>query len=406
MIAAYGRVRERMRASDPEFTRFHGATRSTLACVLTAALCISWLVERHMPITLAALATLFAMIAPLFLRDRNRADWLVSLGLLYFCTCASFTLPALAASHPFVRGALLLSIVFMGMLCHALGPRAAGCALLALVAFYLGLYLHPSPHMLHAMLALSTLAPLVVAWVARVLPPPGDAAQARLAPALASRRRSRLAHALNRCKTRLQRDLDTLARHRHHLAWRPAVLATIAALLALLAGDEMSSERSMWAVISTFVVFLGTHSREGTVARVGKRLVGTLAGAAASVLLVALFKGARGADGLVCFRLGLLHPARLYARRILHYAAGWAGVWATRIRHRGARRTSCRRSRAGLPDCLCAVRVAHAVQHRSPGGGTAHLTLFLRDSANIPKILYAYTVDRIAMALPRAGKST
>lgn len=291
MIAAYGRVRERMRASDPEFTRFHGATRSTLACVLTAALCISWLVERHMPITLAALATLFAMIAPLFLRDRNRADWLVSLGLLYFCTCASFTLPALAASHPFVRGALLLSIVFMGMLCHALGPRAAGCALLALVAFYLGLYLHPSPHMLHAMLALSTLAPLVVAWVARVLPPPGDAAQARLAPALASRRRSRLAHALNRCKTRLQRDLDTLARHRHHLAWRPAVLATIAALLALLAGDEMSSERSMWAVISTFVVFLGTHSREGTVARVGKRLVGTLAGAAASVLLVALFKG-------------------------------------------------------------------------------------------------------------------
>lgn len=291
MIAAYGRVRERMRASDPEFTRFHGATRSTLACVLTAALCISWLVERHMPITLAALATLFAMIAPLFLRDRNRADWLVSLGLLYFCTCASFTLPALAASHPFVRGALLLSIVFMGMLCHALGPRAAGCALLALVAFYLGLYLHPSPHMLHAMLALSTLAPLVVTWVARVLPQSGGAAQARLAPALASRRRSRLAHALNRCKTRLQRDLDTLARHRHHLAWRPAVLATIAALLALLAGDEMSSERSMWAVISTFVVFLGTHSREGTVARVGKRLVGTLAGAAASVLLVALFKG-------------------------------------------------------------------------------------------------------------------
>lgn len=291
MIAAYGRVRERMRASDPEFARLHGATRSTLACVLTAALCISWLVERHMPITLAALATLFAMIAPLFLRDRNRADWLVSLGLLYFCTCASFALPALAAAHPFVRGALLLSIVFMGMLCHALGPRAAGCALLALVAFYLGLYLHPSPHMLHAMLALSTLAPLVVTWVARVLPQSGGAAQARLAPALAPRCRSRLAHALNRCKTRLQRDLDTLARHRHHLAWRPAVLATVAALLALLAGDEMSSERSMWAVISTFVVFLGTHSREGTVARVGKRLVGTLAGAAASVLLVALFKG-------------------------------------------------------------------------------------------------------------------
>ncbi|HEV3429009.1 MAG TPA: FUSC family protein [Paraburkholderia sp.] len=291
MIAAYDRVRGRMLAGDPEFARLHGATRSTLACLLTAALCIGWLVQQHLPITLAALATLFAMIAPLFLRDRHLSDWLVSLGLLYVCTCASFTLSALAAPHPLLRGALLLIIVFAGMLCHALGPRAAGCALLALVAFYLGLYLHPSRDVLDAMLGLSALAPLVVAWVGRVLVPLKGAAQVRSVPVETLLiGHSWLARAVNACKLRLQSDLNALARHRHHLAWRPAALATVAALLALLAGDEMSSERSMWAVISTFVVFLGTHSREGTLARVGKRLMGTLAGAAASVLLVALFK--------------------------------------------------------------------------------------------------------------------
>ncbi|MBN3853339.1 FUSC family protein [Paraburkholderia sp. Ac-20340] len=280
MIAVYARVREWARTSDPEFSRLHMATRSTLACLLTATLCMTWLMARDSAITLAALATLFAMIAPLFLRERRMSDWLVSLALLFVCTCACFTLSALSASHPFLSGALLLSMVFLGMLCHALGPRATGCALLALVAFYLGLYLHPAPHALDAMLALSLLALPVIVCVGRVLLPPKGAAQPLSAPVS--------------IRALLQTDLAMLARHRHHLAWRPAALATIAALLALLAGDEMSTERSMWAVISTFVVFLGTHSREGTLARVGKRLVGTMLGAAASVLLVSLFKGTPG----------------------------------------------------------------------------------------------------------------
>ncbi|WP_321951395.1 FUSC family protein [Paraburkholderia bannensis] len=290
MIAVYDRVRERMLASDPEFARFHHATRSTLACLVTAALCIGWLIGHHRPITFAAPATLFAMIAPLFLRDRHLSGWLVSLGLLYFCTCVSFALSALAAAHPVLRGALLLSIVYAGMLCHALAPRAAGCALLALVAFYLGLYLHPSRDVLHAMLALSTVAPLVVAAVGRVLLPPKGVDPSPRAAARVRHVHSRLSHAVDVCKARARDQLEALARHRHHLAWRPAALAAVAALLALLAGDEMSTERSMWAVISTFVVFLGTHSREGTLARVGKRLVGTFAGAAASVVLVALFR--------------------------------------------------------------------------------------------------------------------
>ncbi|WP_459624272.1 FUSC family protein, partial [Burkholderia sp. 3C] len=64
---------------------------------------------------------------------------------------------------------------------------------------------------------------------------------------------------------------------------------TAAALLAMLAGGALSEDRAMWAVISTFVVFLGTTSHQGTRARVVQRVIGTLAGAAASVLLVTVF---------------------------------------------------------------------------------------------------------------------
>lgn len=46
----------------------------------------------------------------------------------------------------------------------------------------------------------------------------------------------------------------------------------------------------MWAVISTFVIFFGTTSREDTLRRVGQRLAGTLAGALSSALLVTMFR--------------------------------------------------------------------------------------------------------------------
>ncbi len=55
----------------------------------------------------------------------------------------------------------------------------------------------------------------------------------------------------------------------------------------MLIGHSLSPERWFWAVITTFVVFLGTRSRADTVYRGAQRLAGTLAGALVSVLLVA-----------------------------------------------------------------------------------------------------------------------
>lgn len=298
MIAVYARVRERALATDPELSRLHNATRSTLACLLTTALGIVWLIEHHAAVTHVALASLFAMIAPLFLRERDLSNWLVSLGLTYLCTCACFVIAATVTPHPFARDAFLLMLVFTGMLCHTLGTRATGCALLALVAFYLGFYLHPSHHQLAQMLTVSGLAPLVVTLVGRVLLPVKGApmpwssfaqAVSRIRRALSKNGGALATEVAQQCRARLLTELGNLARHRHHLAWRPASLACLAALLAMLIGQALSSERAMWAVISTFVVFLGTNSRESTLSRIAKRLAGTLAGAATSVLLVTTF---------------------------------------------------------------------------------------------------------------------
>jgi len=81
---------------------------------------------------------------------------------------------------------------------------------------------------------------------------------------------------------------------RAKLCWLPATRATTAAFLAMLIGHSLSPERWFWAVITTFVVFLGTRSRADTVYRGAQRLVGTLAGALVSVLLVAPLHGSPG----------------------------------------------------------------------------------------------------------------
>ncbi|CAG9192612.1 conserved membrane hypothetical protein [Paraburkholderia tropica] len=304
IAAACSRAFNRALLHDPEFARLRGAARSTLASLLTAGLGVPWALQHHQTATLAVPAALFAMIAPLFLREARLSGWLVSLLMLEFCACAAFAAAATVASQPMLRDAGSLLVVFFGMLCQTLGARAVGAALLTLVAFYLGLYLHPVDARLVEMLGGMALASLVVTFVGRVvfpveragerpLPSSPTSSFVRGLPASVAAVQARIEAALRLAADVIvtgrpsQRPLGELLAHRlHRLAWRPALVATVAALLAMLAGSELSEDRAMWAVISTFVVFLGTTSHQGTRARVMKRIAGTLTGAAASVLLI------------------------------------------------------------------------------------------------------------------------
>jgi uncharacterized membrane protein YccC len=78
---------------------------------------------------------------------------------------------------------------------------------------------------------------------------------------------------------------------RDALAWLPACRATTAALIAMLIGHSVSPERWFWAVITTFVVFLGTRSRGDTIRKTGERVLGTLAGVAVSAALMGALHG-------------------------------------------------------------------------------------------------------------------
>ena len=375
IAAAFSRVTDRLLAADPGLVRLHTALRVALACLLTGVASIAWTVAHRQPITLAAPGILFAMVAPLFVRDARRSAWFGTLFYLYLCACVCFAAAAVLSHYPLAGDAGFLVVMFVGMLCQACGPRALGCAMLGMVCFYLGLYLHPSMTQLAQSLLLSAFGPLMVALVGRVIVPMRPAASFRLAIHTVTLRASRVLHApgaanlsaLNEAALSLEEqmallnrpDADTIRerivevevaagqhafasgpvdsnampsadmlRHaiarlkdiahrpdarpaspvssdgavalsaaqrladlRTRLCWLPATRATTAAMLAMLIGHSLSPERWFWAVITTFVVFLGTRSRADTVYRGAQRLVGTLAGALVSVLLVAPLHG-------------------------------------------------------------------------------------------------------------------
>ncbi|MFM0208274.1 FUSC family protein [Paraburkholderia sediminicola] len=373
MIAsAFSRVADRLLVADPGLVRLHTALRVALACLLTGLASIAWTVFHHQPITLAAPGILFAMVAPLFVRDARPPAWFGTLFRLYLCACVCFAAASVLSRYPLAGDAGFLVVMFVGMLVQACGPRALGCAMLGVVCFYLGLYLHPSSLHLVQSLLLSAFGPLMVTLVGRVIVPMRAVASFRLAIHTVTLRASRVLaapsavhlSALNEAALSLEEQLALLnppdtetirerivevevaagqhvfassaaggstqasadvlrhaigrlreIAHRGHarrhastlsaggagaqsvaqwfadlrtrLCWLPATRATTAAFLAMLIGHSLSPERWFWAVITTFVVFLGTRSRADTVYRGAQRLAGTLAGALVSVLLAA-----------------------------------------------------------------------------------------------------------------------
>ncbi|WP_256976307.1 FUSC family protein [Burkholderia sp. AU28863] len=400
------RAIDRLFIVDPGLHRLLGGARAALASVLAGALSIASALHLGLAITTGAVGILFAMIAPLFLRDARRLDWYESLAWQYGVACASFAAAAVASAWPAVGKAGFVIVLFCSMLCQTQGPRTIGCAFLAIAMYYLGLYLHPAALQVGHMLAMSIVGPAGVVLVCRMLLPTHAAHTPRLIARSVSLHAACIARsdvsdadaldamahllALNEAAIALEHhastldERDTRALHaalvaleiaaarrvlnhdstdaaaaalraaiarfdtvagdvatrmaaarppatpRHAravpwttdwrtLAWLPAIRAAAAACAAMLIGETLSSERWMWAVLSTFVVFFGTYSCADTIYRGTQRVVGTLAGALASVLVVSAVHHANAVVVIVmggCVFAWAYHILHAYGRGV------------------------------------------------------------------------------------------
>lgn len=265
-LSACGRaLRHMCVAPDPGRVRLRVATRAVLGIGLAVALAELAGFSLVASIT-AGLAALLAMFTVGDATVRGQAATTALLPL------AGFPVLALAtALHdlPALRDIAWLLVVFAGVYARRWGPRGHALGVFAFMQFFVTQFLHALPAQLPelyvaVLLALGAAGAVRFGlWcVERRLPPP----PAPPAPLPG---------------TGLARPTT-----------RQAFQATAACAVALVAGHLVSPERWYWAVATAWWIFVNTASRGETLVRGFRRVLGTVTGIAAGLLVALPLGGA------------------------------------------------------------------------------------------------------------------
>ncbi|GAA1376356.1 FUSC family protein [Streptomyces beijiangensis] len=244
-------------APDPGLLRLRSAARAVVGIGGAVAVCG---VTGH-SLVAAVTGGLAALLALFTVNDATVRDQALTTALL---PVAGFPVLALASGlHdvPLVRDAAFLAVVGAGVYARRWGPRGHAVGIFAFMTFFITQFLHATPAQLPELYTAVALALLVSSTVRfglwcfeRRMRPPA-------VPAPPGGR------GLARATT------------------RQAVQATAACAFALALGQALSQDRWYWAVGTVWWIFVNTASRGETLVRGFRRVLGTLVGVPAGLLI-------------------------------------------------------------------------------------------------------------------------
>lgn len=244
-------------APDPGRLRLRLALRAVIGiglAVAVAELC-------GLSLTASITGGLAALLALFTVGDATVRRQAVTTALLPVAGFPVLALATLLHDHPLPRAAAWLAVVFCGVYARRWGPRGHALGIFAFMMFFVTQFLHAVTAQLPGLFAAVGLALLASStvrfglWcVERRTPPPA-------APAPLPGR------GLDRPTT------------------RQAFQATAACAVALAAGQLVSDDRWYWAVGTTWWIFVNTASRGETLVRGFRRVVGTVTGIVAGLLV-------------------------------------------------------------------------------------------------------------------------
>ncbi|MCF3181110.1 FUSC family protein [Streptomyces polychromogenes] len=253
-------------APDPGRARLRNSARAVIGTGLAVAVAELAGLSLTASITggLAALLALFTVL------DADVRAQRVTTALL---PVAGFPVLALATSlhgMPPVRDAAWLAVVFAGVYARRWGPRGHALGIFAFMMFFVTQFLHARPAQLPELFAAVALALLSAGAVRFLLWP----IERRTPPAAAPPPLP---------GTGLARPTT-----------RQAFQATLACGFALAVGQILSEDRWYWAVGTAWWIFVNTASRGETLVRGFRRVLGTVTGIAAGLLIAVPLHGAPG----------------------------------------------------------------------------------------------------------------
>ncbi|NSC25236.1 FUSC family protein [Streptomyces albus subsp. chlorinus] len=221
-----------------------------------------------LPLPATVAGGLVALLALFTVADGTVRGQAVTTALFPVAGFPVLTLAAVLHGLPLARDAAFLAVVFGGVYARRWGPRGNALGIFAFMEFFAAQFLHTGPAQLPQTFAAGLLALAAAALTRFVLWPleRGAGPQPALAP--------------------------VGGRGLRHPTTRQAFQALFACGFALAAGQALSLDRWYWAVGAAWWIFVNTSSRGETLVRGFRRVLGTVTGLAAGVLVALPTHGA------------------------------------------------------------------------------------------------------------------
>ncbi|MFS8199763.1 FUSC family protein [Streptomyces sp. CWNU-52B] len=287
-------------APDPGLVRLRISLRAVLGIGL--AVTVSELAGLSLPASITGGLT--ALLALFTVGDATVRGQAVTTALLPAVGFPVLALAAVLHAVPTPRDAIWLVVIFCGVYARRWGPRGHALGIFAFMTFFIAQFLHTVPAelpQLYTAMALSLAAASVVRFGAWCVERRTPAPVTPIAPA---------ARGLLRPTT------------------RQAFQATAACAFAIAAGQVLSHERWYWAVGTAWWIFVNTSSRGETLVRGFRRVLGTVAGIAAGLLVAVPLDGAPAPTAVivaVCV-WGIFYTAPLSYSWMMFFVTVLAGL--------------------------------------------------------------------------------
>ncbi|MGN6684614.1 MAG: FUSC family protein [Devosia sp.] len=144
-LRPFRRLRDRLGASDPAFSRLRLASRALLALALNVGLLLGLAQLHALPFTAYGLAFVLSFNGSLAVRDKGSRAQAVTRAYAGLGAFAAVTGASLLAPWPLVGDLAFLAVIFAAVYLRRFGQRWTAVGMIGVMAYFMGNYTRPVP---------------------------------------------------------------------------------------------------------------------------------------------------------------------------------------------------------------------------------------------------------------------
>ncbi|MGN6550905.1 MAG: FUSC family protein, partial [Pararhizobium sp.] len=142
---AFARLRDRIVASDPAFSRLRLASRALISVIVTGCLLAAITLLHKLPIAAYGIGIIMSFTGSTAVRDKTAQAQLVTRLLAAMAATSAVLVASVLAPARAIADLAFLIVIFTAVYIRKFGQRGFAVGMLTFMAYFMGDYLHPQP---------------------------------------------------------------------------------------------------------------------------------------------------------------------------------------------------------------------------------------------------------------------